>query len=190
VSDIQELYGNAPISFEQRTEKSLFGLLGERQYYTITVDGKSDFDWAQDDYASALYDAIASEDVVFNVFYQERGPLGNQSNVDNQLAGGGYYDGPSMLQRMLGVREANVYVDPRGYQRVGDPSSIILMHELIGHGHPVATPTAQNPSNAHDINRFYRAKLGLNPNVRYRTPHSGYQSKNMNWPRTGLYRRN
>jgi hypothetical protein len=185
IDDIRELYPDANIDYERRTRPrfSILGFeFGEIEYYSVTIDGESDFDWNQDKYASALYDIIASDEVVFNVFYQEKGPVGNVF-ADLQRAGGGFFDRACFSC----IKEANVYVDPRGYQAVGDPSSVILMHELF-HGHPVGTPTPQNPNNAHDVNRFFRAKLGLNPNVHYRSPHPGYQGRII-WSRTNLYNR-
>lgn len=182
VSDVQQLYGEAPVAYEQRTQttRTWFGFGPEKttSYYALTVDGGSDYNWGQDNYASALYDAIASEDVIFDVFYSEQMPF-RHLTVDGQEYGGGRFL-PTSSSR------ASIYVDPRGDQRTGIPSSIILMHEMIGHGHPVATPLSPTHQNAHDINRFYQQKLGIQQRAPYRRPHQGYKSE-VRWPMVNLY---
>lgn len=189
VSDIQQLYEGAPVSvkeYQVTTRRTLFGWTipgteKTRTEYRVVADGESDFDWGQDKYASALYDAISSEDVTFNLSYSRTADVGNQRDVDLQRAGGGIFDA-------ISSREANITIDPRGDQRVGIPSSVLLMHEMVGHGHPVATPSPPGRNNAHDVNRFYQERLGISPRAPYRNPHRGYQGEIV-WPRINLFGR-
>lgn len=189
VNDIQELYEGAPVKVQKykvTTRKTLFGWTipgteKTRTEYRVVADSDSDFDWSQDGYSNALFDAIASKDVTFNLSYSRTAKVGNVRNADLQAAGGGIFD-------PISSREANVTIDPRGDQRVGIPSSVLLMHEIVGHGHPVATPSSIGENNAHDINRFYQKKLGITPKAGYRNPHRGYKGE-IAWPRINLFGR-
>jgi hypothetical protein len=93
---------------------------------------------------------------------------------------------------MFNRQNATVYVDPRGDLRTGIPSSIILMHELVGHGHPVGRNIAH-----HDVNYFYEEKLGIRRSVGYRNTyneeripgHGPYKWRAPRLTRTGLFKR-
>ncbi len=136
-----------------------------------------------DDYSSALYDVLSSDDITFQVAYSEEigSSIDSYNKYDGQLYGGG--------KANLSASGGDIQVDPRGNMRAGEPSSVILLHELVGHGHPVATPTPGNINNAHDINRFYMNKLGLRIKAPYRTSHRGYKGE-VKWPAINLYKRN
>jgi hypothetical protein len=106
--------------------------------------------------------------------------------VSGQLLGGG-----RIVPKSQYGREATVYIDPRGNMRLGEPSATILIHELVGHLHPNNAPSIENPNNAHDINRHYNRMMNVRMRGNYRSPHHGYQPKNMVWPAgsTGLYKK-
>lgn len=179
-NDINSLHNGANVSFEKRTEKkntllSFLGLADPEtiEYYAITVDPNSSYDCGQDKYSAALFETILSIDVVFDVKLSETIPfLGSDKNA--QDFGGGFLDSN-------GGSKATAYIDPRGDLRTGTPRSVLFMHEVVGHGHPVGTPRNSNHNNAHDINRFCMNKLGLRVKNGYRNPHRGYKG-GVKWP--------
>jgi len=61
------------------------------------------------------------------------------------------------------------------------------MHELVGHTHPVAEPSSRFDQNAHDINRFYHPRVGINNWVNYRNPHQGYTG-DVSWVNVNLFK--
>ena len=64
---------------------------------------------------------------------------------------------------------------------LGEPIGVVLMHELVGHGHP-----AGRDPHAHVINRYYQAKLGYFLRGPHKMRHPGYHEK-IGWKKTGLY---
>jgi hypothetical protein len=64
--------------------------------------------------------------------------------------------------------------------RVGDPMGVVIMHELVGHGHPAGG------LNAHSINKYYQQKLKYKREP-YGYEHPGYHSI-IGWKKTGLYK--
>lgn len=135
--------------------------------YKLSTAGSS-FDWSQNKYTSGLFDVINSKEVIFNV-----------SLVDGKETGWpiSLYDaGGGKLNSYQGGGDA--IISNTG-NRVGDPLGVVLMHELVGHGHPVGG------SYAHDINKFYQTKLGYEREP-YGLSHPGYHQV-IGWKKTGLY---
>jgi len=187
--DINETHEGAGVEVEekQRTkEKRFLGFLwktGESEtetYYQLTT-GNEDFDWTQggsDEFGAAVYDILASEDVVMNVVYTTGGvPYGNTSDSPITGLGGGFFK----------AETNTVYVDPRGGG--GDPSAVILMHEMLGHGHPVGGSDGSYANgNALRVHNHYRAKLGI-PGRRTED-HGGFRGNRLlnNWNNDSMQR--
>ncbi|MFW5804407.1 MAG: hypothetical protein ACOCWG_04145, partial [bacterium] len=78
--------------------------------------------------------------------------------------------------------------------RLNEPSAVVLMHELVGHNHPIATAQNEKDNNAHYINYFFMKKLGISyPSFDPHTnPHKGYfpkldPTKTIKWDKIDLY---
>ena len=67
---------------------------------------------------------------------------------------------------------ALIAIDPRGNISTSEPSSIILMHELIGHNHFMMHPKYGRL--AHDVNYHYQKKLTGYVYHKYENEHHGY----------------
>jgi len=185
--DINELHDGADVEVLEKTRaKRFLGVkYGEETYYELST-GVEDYDWSEggeNKYGLALYDVLASEENVFEVTYSEQIGYNSDSynKTDGQTWGGGKFD-PNWNRR-----GGDIQIDPRGYQRVGEPSSVVLMHELVGHTHPVAEPSSRFDQNAHDINRFYHPRVGINNWVNYRNPHQGYTG-DVSWVNVNLFK--
>jgi len=165
IAGIEETHPGAKFIYEKFTYETpgLFGLFSnEKEGYKIMIDTENNnYDFSQDKYSRALFDILVVPDITFEIFFTEPGAL--------QANGGGYNP----------IRKENysfILIDPQGYKRIGEPFSVILMHELVGHNHPVARPKDER-YNAHDINKYYMKKLGLERKADYRYPHYGYSTK-------------
>ena len=187
--DINELHEGAGVEVLEKTrDKKLFGFIkiGEETYYELST-GVEGYDWSEggsNEYGLALYDVLATTENVFEVTYSEM--IGSNSKdynkLDGQLWGGGKSDTHS--------GGADIQIDPRGYLATGEPSSIILMHELVGHTHPVATSESVFDNNAHDISRFYHPRVGIQ-GATYKTSHRGYKperSDRVTWKKRNLFK--
>jgi hypothetical protein len=193
-ADINELHKGAGVEVveKQRTkEKRFLGFLwktGDTEtetYYELTT-GVEGYDWSEggsNEYGLALYDVLATTENVFVVTYSEM--IGSNSESYNKYDGQGYGGGKSDTHS----GGADIQIDPRGYLETGEPSSIILMHELVGHTHPVATAGLFD-NNAHDINRFYHPRVGIQ-RATYRTSHRGYKPEDPDrviWNKKNLFK--
>ncbi len=137
--------------------------------------GDSEFDWSQDQYTAALYDVINSEEIVFNLHLVP-------GNTD--LTGHPLYATAFDIQ---GTNRSypgggNVFVSRDG-NRLGEPMGVVLMHELVGHGHRAGG------GDALDVNRHYQRRLGYGLAAPRASSHGGYHSR-IGWKRWNLYRRN
>lgn len=117
----------------------------------------STFDFSANPIVSALYDVINSNEIAFDLDYVSGSTkLFPGTSMDKVTA----YDGQgAMISRSGGGR---VMISADG-NRQNVPNGIVLMHELVGHGHPVGG------SNAMHINRFYGSYGG--------NSHPGYHSR-------------
>jgi len=136
---------------------------------------KSDFNWGQNKYTSALFDCINSKDISFNVKFGSYQNLGG-GKIESKPGGG------------------IIKIDPNGYEAGNESFGVVFLHELIGHGHPVTSKMSNpvwavpgirewgypnKPGNATLINKHY--------NGYYNAGHAGYHKK-IGWKRTGLWK--
>jgi len=168
--DINKTHEGAGVEVEEKQRTVTTGMLWWKKettetYYELTT-GNEDFDWSQggtDEFGAAVYEVLASQDVVMNVVYTT-GNIPHSRHEANQSPisgpggyGGGFFDRGDFAPASDG---GTVYVDPRGQN--GEPSAVILMHEMLGHGHSVGGVLSPNPSqNALRVNNHYLRKLGL-----------------------------
>ncbi len=161
-SDINELHDGAGVEvIEMQKEKKFLGFLwktGEIESYYQLSTGNESFDWSQggtDEFGAAIYELLSREDVSYSVIYTTENIPFTAYITNRQPIGKGGYGGGLF-------KDNTVYVDPRGV--VGQPSSVILMHELLGHGHPVGGNYTTNAStNALRVSNHYLKVLGLSP---------------------------
>ncbi len=170
IKDVNSLYANAPVSYQKVTEEHsfLFGIFNwTSEHYVINADGGGSFDWSQDNYASGLYDAIATTENVFNVNYVD-GKKFRVHPYSLYSIGGGHTDSD--------YGGANINISYTGHN-TRTPRAVVMMHELVGHGHPVGG------NHAHDIDRFYGY-----PPKEGAYDHPGYH-ENITWKKTGLFQK-
>jgi len=166
---LNEVNQDAGISVETVDEEHTFlGLFSwTTTSYKLSTAGSS-FDWSQNKYTSGLFDVINSKDIIFNVSFVDGKETGWPINL--------YDGGGGKLNPYQGGGDA--IISETG-NRVGDPLGVVLMHELVGHGHPAGG------NSAHDINRFYQSILKYN-REEYGYDHGGYKPV-IGWKKTGLY---
>jgi RHS repeat-associated protein len=139
-------------------------------YRLSTAD--SDFDWGQDEYTSALYDVINSRDISFDLAIVPEDYVLTDSWYNRHLGRQGYTAWNMM--GMIYPRKGGARVLVGRSNRRGDPVGVVLMHELVGHGHPTGG------TNANRVSNHYR------PSVR--DNHGGYRER-IGWREWGLYQR-
>ncbi|MBZ0181132.1 MAG: hypothetical protein K8F60_01620, partial [Melioribacteraceae bacterium] len=169
VNDVNSLYSDAPVSYKKVTEEhSFLGIFSwTSEHYVINADASGSFDWSQEKYASGLFDAISTTENVFNVNYVD----GNSFRVHPYALseiGGGHTDSHS--------GGADINISYTGHNS-NSPRAVVMMHELVGHGHPVGG------NHAHDIDRFYGY-----PPKEGAYDHPGFHSV-ITWKRTGLFQK-
>jgi len=146
---------------------------------TKTVSGfklstaESNFDFGKNKYTSGLYDVISSEEKTFDLNFVpgETNLTGHPLNRSAYEIQGRNYTRPG---------GGTVLISADG-NRLNEPTGVVLMHEMVGHGHPAGG------TDAHAINRHYQSKLGYALTGPRGIPHGGYKSE-IGWTRTGLYR--
>jgi len=173
---LNQKHKGANIGVEKRQTKGVsFTIFGKKitikkskTYYALTADPKSGFDWGQNEYTSALFDVIKSDEVVFDVRFTEEGPSYVYPSI--QDVSGGYTDSYPGGARVRVSAQGNL--DRQG--NMEEDVGTVLLHELIGHGHPLGG------TDARQVNWHYGSKfVGRN--------HGGYH-KQIQWKKTGLYR--
>ncbi len=177
INDVNYVYAGAPVSYNKVTEEhSFLGIFSwTTEHYVITADGGGSFDWSQDQYASGLYDAIATTENVFSVNYVDPGTkVGYYGDITKY--GGGRFNSWAF------GGGGDVYLQKSG-SNYGDPRAVVMMHEIIGHGHP----TGGNDATA--VNRFYMDKLNYG-RTEPLSPHGGYypyHSGRIKWNKINLF---
>jgi len=140
--------------------------------------GESDFDFGQNEFTSGLFDVINSTDIVFDLEFV---PGDQIIFPEFRERGTAFEGGGGRLISRPGGGRALISADGN---RLGEPTGVVIMHELVGHGHPAGG------NRAISVNEHYQRRLGyrlLEP--RSTNPlHGGYHQR-IGWPRTGLYRR-
>ena len=151
---------------------SLFGRTETKTGYEILLVDGSSTKWLSSGgkYAKALYAILKTCDIYFEIDfttwrYDEKG---NKRDLNE------HYGGGSNIKRSSNY--ALIAIDPRGNINTGEPPSIILLHELIGHNHPIMSPNAEGTIMAHDVNHFYQKKMTGNVYSPYpsNAQHEGY----------------
>ncbi len=177
IEDVNSLYSGANVAYEKVTEEhSFLGLFSWRtEHYKINIQDGGNFNWGQDSYSSGLFDAISTDENVFNIKYVDSDTKvrGNRTIDD--------FGGSRTFSREGG---ANIYLQNDG-SKYGDPRSVVMMHELIGHGHPAGG------NDARDVNKFYKKRLNYLRDS-FGAPHGGYyptHSKIIKWNKTNLYKK-
>ena len=169
VNDVNSLYTDAPVSYEKVTEEhSILGIFSwTSEHYVINADASGSFDWSQDKFIQATYEVINNNDIVFNLAYEDASyKVSAFSSFTLYETGGG------RTKDFSGGGGANVYISQNG-NNTNSPRGVVLMHELIGHGHPAGG------NDAYQVDRFYQNKIGYN-RAPYGLPHGGYH-KNIGW---------
>ncbi len=174
VEDVKNLYPDAPVSYDKVTEEHSFLCFSwTTEYYEInTIDGGS-FDWTQDKFIQGAYEDINNKDINFNLEYMDASDKTSIWSVYTlyQTGGGQTIDLP-------GGGGADIYISQNG-NNTNSPRSVVLMHELVGHGHPAGG------NDAYQVDRFYQNKTGYN-RAPYGLPHGGYH-KNIGWKFWGVW---
>jgi RHS repeat-associated protein len=140
---------------------------------TETVSGfklsaeESDFDWSQDEYTAALGDIINLDNHIYEIDYvpgdQVVGSLGTA------------YEQMGFFNAGFSVSVVEISADGN---RFGVPNSIVIMHELVGHGHPVGSRDSKYGANA--LSLHYARKLGYwSDEIDER--HSGFSRRVQGW---------
>ena len=171
---LNEVNSGANISVEAVVEEhSFLGLFSwTTTTYKLSTNG-SNFDWSQNKYTMALYDVINSKEIILNVKFVP-GDTGWPITIDE--GGGGRadsYEGGSDISISNTIRKNKKNAS-------NEPLGVVLMHEIVSHGHPVGG------KNAHDINDYYEKKLGYKRLKDNRIKHLGYHVI-IGWKKTGLY---
>ena len=138
--------------------------------------GESSFDWAQHDYYSALYDVINSTEIIFNFEF-----VPGETNLTGWPLNETAFEIGGRLYSRKGGGSVRVSADGNS---LGEPTGVVIMHELVGHGHPLGG------FRANAVNEYYQRKLGY-PLLKQPTEsplHGGYH-KRIGWQRTGLYQK-
>ncbi len=167
---LNEVNEGSGITVESETEEhSFLGLFSwTTTTYKLSTAG-STFDWGQNKYTSGLFDCINSKEINFNISLVDGDKTGWPITLNE--GGGGEansYEGGSDI--LISNTE----------NRVGDPMGVVIMHELVGHGHP------SGGTSAHAVNRFYQQKLKYKREP-YGIAHPGYHTV-IGWEKTGLYK--
>jgi len=131
------------------TVRSGFFSLGRTtvQGFKLSIDD-SEFDFDQDKYTMALRDVIQSDKMHYGVEYvpgDEKITTIHNGTAYNVM---GSFDGR--------VNGGIVRISADGNQH-GVPNSIVIMHELIGHGHPVGSDNRLYGANS--VSQHYQRKL-------------------------------
>ena len=174
--ELNEVHENQTnITVEERTRDvvkkewwDIFGWFSEtvtESYYALSTSD-SDFDWSEQKYTMALYDVINSDEIIFNV----RMVSGDTRLFGHPLNLSAYQAQGKMESRPGG---GTVTVSKDG-NRLNEKVGVVLMHELVGHGHPAGG------NNAHSINNYYNRKLGLSISGSRGIGHEGYH-KRIGW---------
>lgn len=148
---------------------------GDVTSYSLATDIESEFDWGQNDVTSALFDAIHSADVSFNVIFADNykgdnGLLSRMNNGEGAFIGVGGLGGGKIDPQYM---SANIWIS-RNEQDINSKNyGIVFMHEALGHGHPVGGNDARMIEQ-----KYYGQKLGRE--------HDGYLER-IGWKQTGLW---
>jgi len=184
--DLNEIHDNetnitiVEATFEQQKSgfwNQLFGRTETIEGFKLSTE-ESDFDFDQNEFTSGLFDVINSTDIVFDLEFVP----GDQVILSGLGEGGTAFNvGGGALLSSPGGGRALISADGN---RLGEPTGVVIMHELVGHGHPAGG------NQAISINKHYQRKLGYRlQEPRSLNPlHGGYHQR-IGWPRTGLYRR-
>ena len=155
------------ITVKTESKTTFFGKT--KTYYRLSTDD-SDFDWSEDKYTMALYDAINSTEIIFNFSLVDGNEKHGHSGILYDLGGGvvdkAYKGG------------ANILISNSGTS-TNEPMGVVIMHELLSHGHPVGG------KNAADLGWYYYMKLSYIPSKLPRK-HKGYMSI-IGWKEIDLY---
>ena len=135
---------------------------------------ESDFDWSSDIYVSALYDVINSPEINFTfefvspdyVLFPRFGSDGIAAETGGRLKS----------------HSAGGHVQVASKHNLGEPIGVTIMHELVGHGHPVSKGI-----NAMHVNRHYQKLLGF-PMKGGATHIRGFHER-IKWKNYNLYER-
>ena len=158
----------AGVTVQTQTEEHSF--LGLFSWTTTTYKlstANSNFDWGQNDYTSGLFDCINSKEINFNVSFV---PGDTKTSFFAPAIYTLYNAGGGITNSYEGGADIRISKDGN---RVNDPIGVVLMHELVGHGHPAGGKDAR------DVNKHYGYPGGG-------IEHGGYH-KVINWKKTGLY---
>ncbi|MEM6646072.1 MAG: RHS repeat-associated core domain-containing protein, partial [Bacteroidota bacterium] len=155
------------------------GIFGTQKTEKVTVyklsTAESNFDWSQDKYTSALFDVINTTENVFNIEY-----VPGNTELPKTLGSTAF---ASMGRLYDHANGGTVLISADG-NKFNEPNGVVLMHELVGHGHPAGG------SYGNAVNRHYKAKLGYAyPFGVRKNEHPGYTGR-VTWKRTGLYKGN
>lgn len=137
----------------------------------------SDFDWSQGGaeggrYTMALYDIINTNENVFGINY-----VSGNTVLPNTLGSTAY----ESMGRMYGHSGGGVVWISANGNKFNEPNGVVLMHELVSHGHP------NRDADPNAINRFYQRKLGYRfpPGVSKTSHNAGSR---VTWTKTNLYK--
>ena len=186
---LNKKHEGANITYKKRTKEKLtlfgkiLGFLGfsteghttTETYYVLLPGANTGYDWNQNEFTSALYDVLVSDEVTFNLTFTTE-----YKGYDIQKFGGG------RIEPYAGG--GNIFIDPRGklsykgrkrFDEAGnqipyEDAGIVLLHELLGHGHPVGGGDARR------VNVHYGS-------IWLAAPHGGYCNV-IGWQKTNLFR--
>jgi hypothetical protein len=180
---LSQAYGGSPniTVNEFQKEVSNFHLFdpdtwfGDNSTKTVTrarlSTGESDFNFGRDKYTEGLYDVIKSEEITFDL-----GLVPGNSEMPNTPGA----TASEIQGRNYARPEGGTVLVSADGNRLNEHTGVVLMHELVGHGHPAGGP------DAHAINRYYQRRLGYTLSGPRGIPHGGYKSE-IGWTRTGLW---
>ncbi len=171
-----------------------FYLKDAGDYYLLAISENSTFDFAQNEISAALFDVVNSSENVFTVEFLDKTekPKGSPSFIETiEDVGGGYTSPKGLLSRsdaMISLQRGGDGTDNMG---------VILLHEALGHGHPIGSlyafegltkggvfVAAPNPYGAVNISWYYGSRRGEPRSFGGR--HGGYNT-GIKWKTQNLF---